>query len=219
MNSQSAAGLLFYSRVLALLMVFAIMHSGCSDSQDESRPPLTFREEIIQERLAKDQTFKSADTSPLLERDRAAFRGLHYYPVNPDLRFALNLNRYPAPKQMKLATNTGEIRRGLRYGYFDFQVENQACRLNVYRLEDASGSGASLFMPFRDSTSGKETYAAGRYMDLDENTSGMYDLDFNRAYNPYCVYNSEYSCPVPPAENTLTVPIRAGERIFPTAEH
>jgi len=116
---------------------------------------------------------------------------------------------------MRLGTNTGEIRRGLRYGYFDFQVGDQTCRLQVYRLEDASGVGASLFIPFRDSTSGQETYAAGRYIDLKENISGVYDLDFNRAYNPYCAYNSEFSCPIPPAENTLNVAIHAGEKKYP----
>jgi uncharacterized protein (DUF1684 family) len=103
----------------------------------------------------------------------------------------------------------------LRYGYFDFKVGDQICKLQVYRLEDASGVGASLFIPFRDSTSGQETYAAGRYIDLKENTSGVYDLDFNRAYNPYCAYNSEFSCPIPPAENTLRVAIRAGEKKYP----
>jgi uncharacterized protein (DUF1684 family) len=69
-------------------------------------------------------------------------------------------------------------------------------------------------MPFRDATSGQETYASGRYIDLKENTSGVYDLDFNRAYNPYCAYNSTFSCPVPPAENVLKVPIRAGEKNY-----
>jgi hypothetical protein len=78
--------------------------------------------------------------------------------------------------------------------------------------EDQGRSGPSLFIPFRDATSGSETYAAGRYLELTENTTGIYDLDFNRAYNPYCAYREDYSCPLPPAENTLTVAIRAGEK-------
>ena len=102
----------------------------------------------------------------------------------------------------------------MRYGYFEFQVGSKDCRLQVYRLEDSAARGASLFVPFRDSTSGQETYGAGRYIDLKENTSGIYDLDFNRAYNPSCAYNSTYSCPVPPAENTLKVAIRAGEKKY-----
>jgi len=89
--------------------------------------------------------------------------------------------------------------------------------LNVYKLEDAAGHGASLFIPFRDATSGGGTYGAGRYLDLIENTTGIYDLDFNRAYNPYCAYNDRFSCPLPPGENTLEVPILAGEKIYSKA--
>ena len=196
-------------------MLFALTLSGCSKPQSDALARQVFQEPIFQERVAKDQAFKSEKNSPILQKDRPAFRGLAYYPVDPDLRFSAKLHRYPSPKQMRLGTNTGEIRSGLRYGYFDFQVGDQICRLQVYRLEDASGVGASLFIPFRDSTSGQETYAAGRYIDLKENTSGVYDLDFNRAYNPSCAYNSEFSCPIPPAENTLSVAIRAGEKKYP----
>ena len=169
---------------------------------------------ILQERLAKDKDFKSGQNSPVPGPQKAGFQGLSYYPINPDLRFKAKLIRYARPKQIRLGTNTGEIRSALRYGYFEFQVENRICRLSVYKLEDAPDHGASLFIPFRDATSGKETYGSGRYLDLKENTSGIYDLDFNLAYNPYCAYNSEFSCPFPPAENTLQVPIRAGEKKY-----
>ena len=153
--------------------------------------------------------------SPLPPQERTRFHGLSYFPVDRSMRFSVRLHRYPAPISVRLGTNTGEIRSGLRYGYFEFQVVGQIYRLQVYRLEDApEDGGAQLFVPFRDSTSGQETYAAGRYLELKENTTGVYDLDFNRAYNPFCAYNSRYSCPVPPPENTLKVPIRAGERKF-----
>jgi len=205
-----------FARVLLplALILFVVTLSGCSETARSSRTPLEPQDPIIQERLTKDAAFKSGEGSPLLPQSKSGFHGLEYYPVNSSLRFSASLHRYPSPKQVRLGTNTGEIRSGLRYGYFDFQVGTHACRLQVYRLEDSPDRGASLFIPFRDSTSGHETYAAGRYIDLKENTSGVYDLDFNRAYNPYCAYNSEFSCPVPPAENTLTVPIRAGEKTY-----
>lgn len=199
----------------AFPIVFLIITlSGCSKPVPENTATPEPREPILHERLSKDKAFKSDNDSPIPEKDRPVFRGLVYYPINPDLRFSAKLLRYPSPKPVRLGTNTGEIRRGLRYGCFDFQVGKQACRLQVYRLEDTPESGASLFMPFRDSTSGQETYAAGRYMDLKENTSGIYDLDFNRSYNPFCAYNSKFSCPIPPEENTLKVPIRAGEKKY-----
>jgi uncharacterized protein (DUF1684 family) len=200
----------------ACLVIFVC---GCTKPQPRNAEPkgqmrTATSNAIPQERLAKDEEFKSGGNSPIPEPERREFHGLAYFPINPDLVFSVTLHRYPAPKQIKLATNTGEIRRSLRYGYFEFQVDGQSCQLQVYRLEDSSGSTASLFIPFRDATSGRETYAAGRYLDLEENTSGLYELNFNRAYNPYCAFNSEFSCPVPPAENTLRVPIRAGEKKY-----
>ncbi len=201
----------------ALFSAFCIL--GCSESGTSTSNNAAPQDPILQERTAKDAAFKSDSSSPLRPEDKAGFRGLAYYSLNPALRFSARLHRYASPEAVRLGTNTGEIRSGLRYGYFDFQVEGQECRLQVYRLDDTSaGGGAYLFIPFRDSTSGQETYAAGRYIDLKENTSGIYDLDFNRAYNPYCVYNSEYSCPIPPAENTLAVPIRAGEKNYVLAQ-
>ena len=201
----------------ALLISAFIFLSGCSGPQTAGPSSANpSRDLVIQERLAKDAAFKSkSEDSPILPEEKAGFRGLSYFPVSPALRFSVPLHRYPAPARVRLGTNTGEIRSGLRYGYFEFQVDGQMCRLQVFRLEDAPDSGGvQLFVPFRDATSGNESYSAGRYIDLKENTSGIYDLDFNRAYNPYCAYNSRFSCPVPPAENTLHVPIRAGEKKY-----
>jgi hypothetical protein len=82
----------------------------------------------------------------------------------------------------------------------------------------ASDETHDLFLPFRDATSGRETYGAGRYLEVEPpGPDGGVEIDLNYAYNPYCAYNPEWSCPIPPGENWLTVPIRAGERSFPGA--
>jgi hypothetical protein len=173
---------------------------------------------LLRDRRERDLSFKAGPESPLPEDQKPQFRGLLYYAPNPELRFRLKLNRYAVPQAIRIGTNTGEVRTGLRYGYFDFKVEGRDCRLQAYRLDDSPAEGAPyLFVPFRDATSGSETYAAGRYIDLRENTTGIYDLDFNRAYNPSCAYRSDFSCPIPPEENRLAVPIRAGERKYPSA--
>ncbi len=206
-------------RLLLALLVSQLLSlglAGCSNTGSSDRPQQAQQDPIIRERMERDAAFKSGASSPILAEERRTFRGLSYYPIDPNLRFSARLHRHPSPRQIRMGTNTGEIRSGLRYGYFEFRVLGEDCRLQVYRLEDApeTGGGANLFVPFRDATSGKETYGAGRYIDLKENTTGVYDLDFNRAYNPYCAYNSQFSCPVPPAENTLKVPIRAGEKTY-----
>lgn len=199
---------------LASLFVCLIIMSACSGPPPATPVRQGVQDSTTQDRMEKDAAFK-ADSSPIIAADRSKFHGLEYYPIDPQFRFSVRLQRYPAPSRIRIGTNTGEIRSGIRYGYFDFRIGDQNCRLQVYRLEDTPEDGGSmLFIPFRDSTSGRETYGGGRYIDLKENTSGVYDLDFNRAYNPSCAYNSEYSCPAPPAENTLNVPILAGEKKY-----
>ena len=197
------------------LLVSGLLSAGCgrvSEPVGETAATVSIHDDVLHERQVKDDFFKS-DSSPLLASDRGRFKGLDYYPVNPELRFQVRLERYSSPGTILMATNTGEIRKGLLYGFFEFTEENQTCRVQVYRLEEAFGKPA-LFIPFLDATSGVETYEGGRYIDLTENTSGIYDLDFNRAYNPYCAYNPEYSCPAPPKENTVAVSIRAGEKKY-----
>ena len=117
----------------------------------------------------------------------------------------------PAAEQVRLQmpTSTGKLANTTRIGTLQFNLKGQPLQLAAF-LEDGS---RSLFVPFSDLTSGTETYQAGRYMNLDPTPTGIYIVDFNIAYHPYCYYNAEYDCPLPPAENRLTLPIRAGERL------
>jgi len=198
----------------ALLLLELCFLAGCG--KEHAQKPQQIADPVLLARREKDQMLKSGSESPLREEDKARFQGLAYYDINPAYRFKVTLHRYPAPGTIRVATNTEEIRQALRYGYFDFEVDGRMCRLQVYRmLEDNETGGSHLFIPFRDGTTGKETYGGGRYIDLQENTTGIYELDFNRAYSPYCVYGRDYSCPLPPRENTLPVPIYAGEKNFP----
>jgi len=175
---------------------------------------------LVSERQEKDIEFKSGRDSPIPDENLARFSGLAYFEINPAFRFQVRLNRYRAPERIRMSTNTGEIHSALKYGYFEFEIEGKTYTLQVYRVEDIpeDAGGPYLFVPFRDATTGKETYEAGRYIDLKENTSGTYDLDFNRAYNPYCAYGKGYSCPIPPAENTIPIRIEAGEKKYPLAD-
>ena len=195
------------------LCALLALASACS--RNELPRAGAWQDAVTRERREKDLAFRNGPESPLPEKDKAGFRGLDYYPFDPSLRFQVRLNRYPSPREVRIGTNTGEVRAGLRYGYFEFEVNGKPYRLQAYRMEEHEGGrGPSLFVPFRDATTGKETYAAGRYLELPENTTGIYELDFNRAYNPFCAYGRDYSCPVPPAENTLPLPIRAGEKRY-----
>ena len=100
-------------------------------------------------------------------------------------------------------------------GILRFDVGGEPRQLTAYTFNE--GAGESLFVPFLDATSGRETYGAGRYLDLEPEEDGSYTLDFNLAYHPSCVYDAKYSCPLTPAENRLPVRIEAGERLPATA--
>src|SRR3990172_451124 len=150
---------------------------------------------------------KTGAESPILAEERPSFAGLKYFPEDPTLRFLIPLARVPE-KELEFETSSGEKKIFKRMGKLNFSVEGQPVQLTLYRA--ASGS---YFLPFRDATSGKETYGAGRYLEVEENED-KFELDFNYAYNPYCAYTSGYSCPLPPLENWLKVTIRAGERNY-----
>ncbi len=173
-----------------------------------------YSKEIESERREKDHFFKEHEQSPVPWALRDGFAGLAYFPPDPVYRLRVRLTRYPAPEKVVLATSKGIPRDMLKWGYFEFTIGGQTRRLQAYR--SLSGHGQeSLFVPFRDATSGKESYGAARYLDLEPSPTDDYDLDFNRAYNPYCAYSDDYVCPFPPRENWLDIRIEAGERDFP----
>ena len=150
--------------------------------------------------------------SPLDEEQRDNFHGLSYYDDNPALKLAVRVERLPDDEPLiEMETSTGDARPFRRWGTFDFVVEDQPARLTLY----SDPSGEEFFLPFRDATSGDETYGAGRYLDnhrpgVQQVGEADFEIDFNYAYNPYCAYSPHFSCPLPPRENWLLVPIRAG---------
>ena len=162
----------------------------------------------------KDEYFKTGAGSPVPEADRGAFPGIPYYPVDESLRFPeLTLQPYTGdePSHFQIPTSDGKLRPAHRAGTLGFELGGQPLKLTAYVLD--AGDPESLFVPFLDATSGTETYGAGRYMDLEPDDDGTYELDFNFAYHPSCVYDVRFSCPLTPAENRLPVRVEAGERL------
>lgn len=177
--------------------------------------------QIQKHRIEKDKFFRNSDDSPLLEKHKKEFHGLSYFPIDLKYRFEVVLQKYIEKKTIKITTSAGTQREALKYGYFEFNMQGQKCRLQVYKLLDIQKKYPHLlFVPFMDATAGQDSYAGGRYVDLMENDSGLYVLDFNIAYNPSCAYGKEgYACPIPPVENKLDVEIRAGEKNYDKGNH
>ena len=166
-------------------------------------------------RRQKDKFFKESDESPLLSDDKALFAGLHYYPVNPEFRVVATLVAEAHPGIFKVQTTTGDFKEYTRLGRLEFHLGGQPYSLTAFMPpSDEPLHGNRIFVPFRDKTSAKDTYGAGRYIDLNKKAGDEYLLDFNRAYSPFCAYSPYYSCPLPPGENNLPVEILAGEKMF-----
>lgn len=161
-------------------------------------------------RAGKDEFFRDSPDSPLTATQHRSFTGLSYYPENPALALELEAVPFPIHELITMQTSTGGEAVYERWARVTFEVEGVEAGLTLYRER---GSG-HIFLPFQDSNAGSETYGAGRYLEVLPLDDGRVLLDFNYAYNPYCAYNDGWSCPVPPAENRLKVPIRAGERTF-----
>lgn len=163
--------------------------------------------ELEEFRKKKDGFFKTDPQSPIPTEELDSFKGLNYYSENQDLRFEIPLEKVPE-EDLEFETSIGEKRTYKKIGKLSFEVAEEPAQLTLYQAESGS-----YFLPFRDATSGKETYGAGRYLEV-KRKDGKIELDFNFAYNPYCAYNTNYSCPLPPAENWLKVPIEGGEKKF-----
>jgi uncharacterized protein len=169
--------------------------------------------ELTQMRAEKDDFFRTSPHGPLTPEQQRTFKGLEYFPENPLLRMVVGVERFPAPETIRMQTSTGDVQAYERFGRISFAVDRAEAALTIYRNEHG------YFLPFVDSLGGKETYGAGRYLEPEEQPDGMFLLDFNLAYNPYCAYNENWSCPITPAENRLKVPIRAGEKVYPAEPH
>jgi len=184
-------------------------HGGHADHHHVPYP-----EAVRAYRADKDDAFRLDPGSPIPAEQREAFVGLPYFEVDPNLRFeGLTLEPYRGgePTSFQLPTTDGRLRPAERAGVFEFAIGERQLRLTGYRFEH---SGADeLFVPFQDETTGRETYGAGRYLDIEPEPDGTYALDFNLAYHPYCVYDPSYSCPLTPTENRLPIRIEAGERL------
>lgn len=163
---------------------------------------------LLAYRKEKDEFFRTSHHSPLGHVERADFTGLVYFDPNPDLVFTVPVE--PGDEsEVRVETSDQNERVYKTAGTVQLEVEGEPVELTLY---DTGHPG--YFLPFRDSTSGKSTYGAGRYLDIEPNDDGTVTVDFNMAYNPSCVYDDAYSCPLPPVGNWLRVPIEAGERDY-----
>jgi uncharacterized protein len=183
----------------------------CACSNKPPEDPKSYVAEVAAARASKDEAFKSGSDSPVPENRRAELLPLAYFPIDPDYKTAAALSPTNDTTVLQVPTSTGGLRQMRRIGSLEFGLKAQTLKLTAF-VEVGAPDLNHLFVPFIDLTSGTETYPGGRYLDLNRTATGIYEIDFNRAYFPYCYYSPTYECPYPPPENRLKTPIRAGER-------
>lgn len=196
-----------------LVAVLAFFVSFIAKAQEGA----TYSEKITQHRIEKDEKFRDRSESPLDRKGIRKFRGLSYYPPDEGYRVEARLILNETPVLFKMPTTTTRLPEYIKYGDLEFELEGNTYRLEVYRNSDINrkaGYEDYLFVPFTDETNGEETYEMGRYLDFRVPDAEEVFVDFNLAYNPYCCYSDNFSCPIPPAVNHLPLAIRAGERKY-----
>jgi len=166
-------------------------------------------------REEKDEFFAEHPQSPIPPEHREAFSGLDYFDPDPDYRIEASVTVHDDPDPVPMETTAGNEVRYVRIVTFDFDLGGEAVELHGYKQRPEDDEEA-VFVPFRDKTTGQESYRGGRYLELhpenDLADGDVVTLDFNLAYSPFCVFSDTFSCPLPPEENWLDVAVRAGER-------
>jgi uncharacterized protein len=190
------------------ILLVSLAFAGCGSSPAEEDYPA----KIAALRAAKDESFKSDPDSPVPADKKATLLPLAYYAIDEGYAVPASLEPSADRTRIEVPTSIGKIRALEVVGTLKFSLKGQPLKLTAF-MEIEEPRSNRLFVPFADLTSGTETYPAGRYMELDPTPTGIYLVDFNIAYHPYCYYSPEYDCPFPPKENRLNVAIRAGERM------
>ena len=194
-----------YFVVLSAVFIFI---NACSNTDD-----LAYTQRIMQQRAAITYKFLNPATTPVSQAKLANFKGLPYYEVNKNYLVETTFN--PSGNQTIFAM-PHTLNRAYEYveaGTLSFTLNGKNLQLMSYIRKGEMADSVQLFIPFTDLTGGKTTYGGGRYLDVNATLSNKKVwVDFNLAYNPYCAYNVNFSCPIPPKQNHLPMAIEAGEQ-------
>jgi uncharacterized protein len=199
-----------FGRICSSLLCCALLAGCTSGPSAPDEDSASYTKDIQDARAEKDRLYGS-DPELIPAAKRAAFLPLKYYDVDAAYKVPASLKLSQDRPVFDMPTSTGTNRRMQRVGVLEFTLQGQQMSLEAF-VEAGTQQITSLFVPFADLTTGKETYAAGRYLDLKPTPTGFYVIDFNKAYNPTCAYNPTWECPYPPPANRLKVAIRAGEK-------
>ena len=209
---------------LGCVMTFASCSRGPALPHLTNADSLRIREDNLAYRAEKDAFFAHDPHSPFVRDTSVRYHGINWFPIDPAFCGESVLHTYADPETVLVMGTKGEARRQVRYAYVEFPVPGSngapvLIRLNVYKFtrydpERYSRYPETMSIWFTDSTTGRETYEVGRYLDAGDDlhdSNHRYAIDLNKAYNPYCAYSAMYSCAVPRKDDRLEFSLRVGE--------
>lgn len=200
---------------LTLLIFTFLLTQGCKENQIDDEDFAEYRQSLLKERAEKDSSFQFDPYSPFNRDTTITFKPLKYYEPDPEFIFKSGINYNSVTDTVFVLGTKSEIRPVVVLGYIELNYRGEIYKVNVYRGFSRTGEPYHSIW-FTDRTTGKETYGVGRYIDIELNADKdfIYEIDFNRAYNPYCAYSSLYTCPIPREEDYIDISIEAGEKNF-----
>ena len=204
------------SKVVELVLLFTLLFFlSCNDSKINSPEIKEYVQSILNERAEKDSSFQYDQFSPFKRDTSVTFKPLKYYDPDPEFIFKSKLFLYDKQDTVTVLGTKGETRYVILLGYVELKKDDKVHRVNIYKAFSRTGE-VYYSIWFTDKTTGKETYGVGRYLDFELNPdlNFIYTIDFNKAYNPYCAYTAEFTCPIPREEDYIDMAIEAGEKNF-----
>ena len=192
-------------RFVALIILLSSVWGFSQTDEELIQEIKTFQDDLNVHYLDK-------ETSPLKKKERKHFEGHRFFNIDLNYRVIAKVVLIENPDTIVMPTSAGTEKKYLRYAKLEFNIEGREATLIAYQ-STKEGFQNYLFVPFRDATTGKDSYGGGRYIDLDLPESEEVVLNFNLAYNPYCAYTTGWFCPLPPVENTLEIAINAGLKV------
>ena len=197
-----------FSLAVSAVSLVASVTTAC-----HREPPLqiNYVTRITDARASKDAALQNG-RDPVPQDLKTTLLPLVYYAVDEEYNVPAVLKPSNDTRTLQMVYSDGAIQDVRRVGTLEFLLNRQSLSLGAF-VEAQAPSLDHLFVPFADLTNGTETYPSGRLLDLQRTSTGLYEMDFNLAYNPSCYFSPKYSCPIPPKENSLPVSVYAGEKI------
>ena len=194
---------------LIAIIVFAAVVYTLTSAED----PEVYLQKIEKEREKQFKYLRFNIDSPLTDEQKKDFNKLSFYPVLPEFKVRAKMIPVEQVQMLMLPLSDGSEEKYLKHSFAEFELQGKTYRLILLQaLKEVDRR--NFFLAFADKTSGEETYGGGRYLNLRQDGKNSITIDFNLAYNPYCAYNPDFACPLPPKENILDVAIYAGEKEY-----